>query len=77
MEQPTATELFGETVEGMELHSKRIKNGTAYWVTQTVDNTRRIYEEHTFRILWDDGEPFETITLEGPDELKLWTEHLA
>lgn len=76
MEKLTATALFGETFEGMELHSAPIKGGTAYWVTATIDNTRRVYGQHAFRIIWDDGEEFDTITLEGDEELELWTKHL-
>lgn len=71
-----ATELFGETVEGLELKSTPVAGGTAYWVTQTVDNTRRVYEEHTLTIIWDDGERMEPVTLEGDQELELWTKHL-
>jgi hypothetical protein len=77
MTLPSATELFGETVEGLELHNYPIKGGTAYWITQDIDNTRRKDQEHTLTIVWDDGEPFEPVTLEGEAELKLWTEHLA
>ena len=76
MAQHTATELFGEEFEGLELHTAEVKGGTAYWVTQTIDNTRRIYEEHTFTILWEDGERLDTITIEGQQELDLWTKHL-
>lgn len=76
MDQPTATELFGETFEGLEVHSYPIKGGTAYWVTQVIDNTRRIYNQHTYRIIWDDGEEFDPIDIED-DELELWTKYLA
>lgn len=76
MAQHTATELFGETFEGLELKSTPINGGTAYWVTRTIDDTRRIYELHTYTIIWDDGEEFEPIELEGDKELALWTTHL-
>lgn len=76
MEQPTATALFGEYFEGLELKSTPVAGGTAYWVTQTIDDTRRVYELHTFKIIWDNGEEFETIDLEGEQELELWTKHL-
>lgn len=71
-----ATELFGEYAEGFELHSHKIKNGIAYWITDTIDNTRRIYQEHTLTIIFDDGERGDTVTLEGDKELELWTKHL-
>lgn len=72
----TVTSLFGEEFEGLELKSTPVAGGTAYWVTQTIDDTRRVYELHTFKIIWDDGEEFETIDLEGDQELALWTKHL-
>jgi hypothetical protein len=69
-----ATDL-GEQFEGFELHSNRIKGGTAYWVVEQVDNTRTTYNEYTIRIIFDDGE---TVDIDHADEqeFQLWTTHL-
>jgi hypothetical protein len=72
-EEVKATDLFGETFEGLDLHSHRIKDGTAYYTVQMIDNTRRVYPQYTLTIIWDDGERGDTVVLDSDEELKLWT----
>jgi len=75
-----ATEVFGSSAEGLELHSFPVRSmgnatGTGYWIGMEVDNTRRVYTLYRICIIWDNGD-VEYSTAESEQELKLWTEHL-
>lgn len=75
-----ATEVFGESAEGMELHTFPIRSGggatgTGYYTSETVDNTRQIFTLYRICLIWDNGD-VEYSTAESEQELKLWTEHL-
>jgi hypothetical protein len=71
----TASEIFGETYEGLELHQHPIKDGTAYWVQWNDDNPRATYPRTELKAIFNDGEVVE-VDIESEQELKLWTEHL-
>jgi hypothetical protein len=71
----TASEIFGETYEGLELHQHAIKDGTAYWVQWNDSNPRASYPRTELKAIFNDGEVVE-VDIESEQELKLWTEHL-
>lgn len=70
-----ATELFGEQFDGLEVHSFPVKDGKGFYISHTVDNTRRIYTQHEILIQFSDGTE-ERSTAESQQELELWTKHL-
>lgn len=75
MAQPTASELFGETFEGLKVNEYPVKDGTAYWVQWDDSNPRATFPRTELVILFNDGER-EQVSIESEQELKLWTEHL-
>ena len=71
----TASELFGEEYEGLEVKTFTVKDGKGFYIGYTVDNTRTVYTHYLIRIEYNDGE-VETTTADSQQELELWTKHL-
>lgn len=76
MLKATATDLFGETAEGLELHTYPIKNGIAYYVQWDDNNPRATFPRTALKVIFNDGEVIE-LDIESQQELELWTTHLA
>lgn len=76
MEQPTASALFGEEFEGLEVHRYPVKNGTVYYVQWDDSNPRATFPRTELKVIFNDGEETQ-VSIESEQELKLWTEHLA
>lgn len=70
-----STELFGEEYDSLEVTTFPVKDGTGYYISHTVDDTRRIYTHYLIRIEYSDG-TVETSTADSVQELELWTKHL-
>lgn len=71
-----ASEVFGEEYDGFELHTFPVKDGQGFYVTERVDNTRKVYDHHIIKIIFNDGSTEETYA-DTPQELELWTKHLG
>lgn len=72
----SATELFGEQYEGLEVHEFPLRDGKGYYISHVVDNTRTVETHHEILLRFNDGTE-ERTTAESPKELELWTKHLA
>jgi hypothetical protein len=73
----SASELFGETYEGLEVHEFPVHSGgTGYYVQWDDNNPRATYPRTELIIEWPDGEQVRQ-DIESEQELKLWTEHLG
>ena len=70
-----ARDIFGEEYAAYELHTFPIKDGIGYYIGYEVDDTRKVYNLYHIKLIWDDGATEET-TVEGEQELALWTDHL-
>lgn len=75
MNPQTAASIFGESFEGVHMDTYAIKDGTVYYTTETVTNTRETYTQHEIKVVFSDGETVD-IHNGSPEELTLWTTHL-
>lgn len=70
-----SADLFGEEWDGYEVQTFTVKDGQGFYISHTVDNTRRIFTQYEILIQFNDGTTERTY-VESDQELKLWTEHL-